>query len=86
MDKQINHDKYDDESKTRTGTLSKLPDDGDPWAPNNLLTRAPNNLLTPGRKKNTSSTSVGHATNKICFDCDACYRDIRTCNMQVGSA
>ena len=26
--------------------LSKLPDDGDPWAPNNLL--------TPEQKKNTS--------------------------------
>ena len=37
MDKQINHDKYHDESKTRTHRLSKLPDDGDPWVPNNLL-------------------------------------------------
>ena len=25
-------------SKTRTHRLSKLPDDGDPWAPNSLLT------------------------------------------------
>ena len=32
--------------KTRTYRLSKLPDDGDPWAPNNLL--------TPEQKKNTS--------------------------------
>ena len=31
MDKQINHDKHHDESKTRTHRLSKLPDDGDPW-------------------------------------------------------
>ena len=38
MDKQINHDKLPDESKMRTHRLSKLPDDGDPWAPNNLLT------------------------------------------------
>ena len=38
MDKQINHDKFHDEAKTRTHRLSKLPDDGDPWAPNNLLT------------------------------------------------
>ena len=38
MDKQINHDKFHDESKTRTHRMSKLPDDGDPWAPNNLLT------------------------------------------------
>ena len=41
MDKQINHDKFHDESKTRTHRMSKLPDDGDPWAPNNLL-----NILT----------------------------------------
>ena len=26
-----------DESKTRTHRFSKLLDDGDPWAPNNLL-------------------------------------------------
>ena len=36
--------------------LSKLPDDGDPWAPNNLLTRE--------QKKNTSWTPVGQATDK----------------------
>ena len=46
---QTNHDKHPDESKTRTHRLSKLPDDGDPWAPNNLL--------TPEQKKNTSWTS-----------------------------
>ena len=34
MDKQINHDKHHDESKTKTHRLSNLPDDGDPWAPN----------------------------------------------------
>ena len=45
-----------DESKTRTHRLSKLPDDGDPWAPNNLL--------TPEQKKNTSWTPVGQATDK----------------------
>ena len=33
----------------------KLPDDGDPWAPNNLL--------TPKQKKNTSWTPVGQATD-----------------------
>ena len=43
---QINHDKHPDESKTRTHRFSKLPDDGDPWAPNNLL--------TPELKKNIS--------------------------------
>ena len=36
--------------------MSKLPDDGDPWAPNNLL--------TPEQKKNTSRTPVGQATGK----------------------
>ena len=48
MDKQINHVNHHDESKTRTYRLSKLPEDGDPWAPNNLL--------NPGakEKKNTS--------------------------------
>ena len=56
MDKQINHDKFHDESKTRAHILSKLPDDGDPCAPNNLL--------TPEQKKNTSLTSVGQATDK----------------------
>ena len=38
MDKQINHDKFHDESKTRTHRMSKLPNDEDSWAPNNLLT------------------------------------------------
>ena len=56
MDKQINHDKFHDESKTRTHRMSKLSEDGDP--------RAPNNLLTPEQKKNTSSTPVGQATDK----------------------
>ena len=51
MDKQINHDKLHDEAKT-----TKLPDDGDPWAPNNLL--------TPEQKKNTSWTPSGQATDK----------------------
>ena len=44
------------ESKTRTHRFIKLPDDGDPWALNNLL--------TPKQKKNTSWTPVGHATDK----------------------
>ena len=38
MDKPINHNRYRDESKSRTHRFSKLPDDGDPWALNNLLT------------------------------------------------
>ena len=47
---------HPDESKPRTHRLSKLPDDGDPWAPNNLL--------TPEQNKNTSWTPVGQATDK----------------------
>ena len=46
----MNRDKNHDESKTRTHRLSKLPDDGDTWAPNNVL--------TPGQKKNNSWTLV----------------------------
>ena len=53
---QTNQDKHPDESKTRTHRFSKLPDDGDPWAPNNLL--------TPEQKKNISWTPVGQATDK----------------------
>ena len=34
---QMNHDNLHDESKTRTRRFSKLSDDEDPWAPNNLL-------------------------------------------------
>ena len=33
----MNHDNHHDESKAWTHKFSKLPDDGDPWAPNNLL-------------------------------------------------
>ena len=36
--------------------FSKLPDDGEPWASNNLLTSE--------QKKNTSWTPVGQATDK----------------------
>ena len=42
--------KHPDESKTRIHRLSKLPDDGDPWAPNNLLT--PDHQLDPGGPSN----------------------------------
>ena len=56
MDKQINHDNHhDDESKTRTCRLSKLPDDGDPWVPNNLLTNfgaKEKHQLNPGGPSN----------------------------------
>ena len=50
MDKQIKHDKLHDESNSRTHRLSTLLDDGDPWAPKNLL--------TPEQKKSTSWTPV----------------------------
>ena len=33
----MNHDNHHDESKAKTHRLGKLPDDGDSWAPNNLL-------------------------------------------------
>ena len=48
MDKQINNDKHHVESKTKTHILSKLPDDGDPWAPNNLLTSEKDQLNPDG--------------------------------------
>ena len=54
--KLINQDKHPDESKTRTHRFSKLSDDGNPWAPNNLL--------IPEQKKNISWTPVGQATDK----------------------
>ena len=47
--KQINHDKHPDESKTRTHILSKLPDDGDPWAPNGAKEK---HQLDPGGPSN----------------------------------
>ena len=37
MEKQINYDNHQDESKTRTHSHKKLPGDRDPWAPNKLL-------------------------------------------------
>ena len=58
-----NHDKHPDESKTRTHRFSKLPDDGDPWAPNNLL--------TPEQKKNISWTPVG--VSIVADDTDVCF-------------
>ena len=36
-DKQITHDNHHDEQKTGTHRFSRLPDDGGPLAPNNLL-------------------------------------------------
>ena len=56
QDKQINHDNLHDESKTRTHRFSKLADDGDPLAPNNLL--------KPGAKEKHHLIPVGQATDK----------------------
>ena len=52
--KNQNNDNHYNESKTRTDRLSKLPDDGDPWAPNNLLKSGAEekHQLNPGRSSN----------------------------------
>ena len=47
----MNHDNHHDELKTRTHRFSKLPDDGDPWAPNNSL--------KPGAKEKPQSNPGG---------------------------
>ena len=54
MDKQINHDKFHDESKTRTHRMSKLSDDGDHWAPNNFTNSGAKekHQLNPGGPSN----------------------------------
>ena len=59
MDKQISHDNnHHGVSKTRTHSLSKLPDDEDPRAPNNLLKsgakKKKKNKKKKNKKKNTS--------------------------------
>ena len=53
MDKQINHDNHHDESNMRTQRFCKLPDDGDPSAPNNL-TEILSKRKTPGGQSNRS--------------------------------
>ena len=60
MDKRINHDKYHDKSKTRNHRLSKLPDDGDPLAPNNLLTpeQKKKKQFNPGGPSNRQEAPV----------------------------
>ena len=57
MDKQINHDNHHDESKSRTRRFSKLPDDGDPWAPNNLLKGKRKTQVEPRRAKQQTRRS-----------------------------
>ena len=58
MDKQINHDKYHDESKTRTHRLSKLPDDGDPWAPSRIARTCQRNVLQLVMSRNFLDDSI----------------------------
>ena len=55
--KQINHNKYYAESKTRTSGYNKLPGDRDPWAPDNIAENQE-------QKKNTSGSPDGQATDK----------------------
>ena len=63
MEKQINHDNHHDESKIRSHRFSKLPDDGDPWAPNNLLSSGAKekHQLNPGGPSNRQEAPA--ATN-----------------------
>ena len=63
MDKHINHDNHHHESKTRTHRLSKLLDDGDPWASNNLLKSGAKekHQLNPGGPSNRQEAPA--ATN-----------------------
>ena len=56
MDKQINRDKVHDETKTRTYRMSKLPDDGDPKAPHNLITPEPKIKKQNNNKKKTKNS------------------------------
>ena len=77
-DKQIIHDNHHDESKTRTHILSKLSDDGDPLAPNNLRksrakkkkkkkkkkTKQKKKQKKKKKKKTKQETPVGLATGK----------------------
>ena len=80
MDKQINHDKYHDESQTSTHRLSKLPDDGDPWAPNNLL--------TPEQKK--KQLNLGGPSNRqeatVVNVCAIIESDARPIGVQLNKA
>ena len=56
----INYDKYHDESKARAQRLSKLPDDGDRWAQNNVLTpeQTKKHLSNPGGASNRQEAPV----------------------------
>ena len=63
MDKQINHDKLHDESKTRNYRLSKQPDEGDAWALNNLLT--PEQKKTPVEPLWTKQQSRSSGLNQL---------------------
>ena len=71
MDKQINHDNHHDESKTRNHIFSKLPDDGNPWAPNNFMKPGAKekHQLNPGGPSNRQEAPV---PNHLMPDPTAC--------------
>ena len=78
MDKQINHDNYHDEQKTRTHRLSKPPDDGDPWAQNNLLTpeQKKKTPVEPQWTKQQTGSSGSNQLKRIAF-CRGHHKVIR---------
>ena len=67
-DERINYDNHHDESKTRTDRFSKLPNDGDPCAPNNLLKprTKEKHQLNPGGPSNRQEAPVP-SKNKYIF-------------------
>ena len=75
-EKYINHDNHHDESKTRAHRFSKLFDDGDHWALNNLLKTGAKqkHQLNPGGPSNrreasiTSSKKVNRVGNRTWRD------------------
>ena len=60
----MNHDNHDDESKTKTHIFSKLPDDGDSLASNNLLKSGAKEKyqLNPGGPSNRQEAPVPQLT------------------------
>ena len=62
---EANKYKRHDESKTRTHSLSKLPDDGDPWAPNNLLTTEQKKKEKKKKKKKKTPVEPRWAMHRL---------------------
>ena len=65
MDKQINHDNHHDESKTRTRRFSKLPNDGDLWAPNNFLNSGAKEKKSPVEPRLAKQHSRSSGPNQL---------------------